>query len=85
MIDGLRAVEPGGGRRALSIVCALADQHGVSLTTVASPLDTVVGKKMPLLNLVNWYRSFGFDTLNDYGDDFEGYDNIEMIRLPQQL
>jgi hypothetical protein len=84
MIDDLRAVEQGGGHRAITALCGLADQHSVALTLVASPYDSVVGKTMELGQLISWYERFGFAPIGDYGGDYDGYDQIEMIRRPGQ-
>jgi hypothetical protein len=85
MIDDLASIEKGGGNYAMTILCNIADEIGVSFSVTAHPLESFAGKKMTLEELVNWYKSFGFVLSDDYTDEkgidnFEGYDNIDMIR-----
>ena len=84
-ISDIRALRPasGGGKEALTLICQLADKHGLKLDLTAktyldsSPLSTS--------ELQQWYARYGFTTVEDheeeiYGNDEDGYD---MIRMPR--
>ncbi len=59
-LNGLRAIERGGGRRALQRVLREADTLNVEIELSAVPLDAPAGKKMSEDELVAWYEQFGF-------------------------
>lgn len=73
-ISDLRAIERGGGRRALEAVLAEADRSGMRVNLFPVPLDSPGGKKMTADELSNWYKSFGFQ--------FDPNNDERMIREP---
>lgn len=81
-ISDILALQPGGGRAALELLCNLADKHGVKMSLTAKSYDTQRAT-LDTSQLKAWYERHGFVEDEDtFGDDDEGYD---MIRWPQAL
>ncbi len=81
-ISDILALQPGGGRAALELLCNLADKHGVKMSLTAKSYDTQRAT-LDTGQLKAWYERHGFVEDEDtFGDDDEGYD---MIRWPQGL
>lgn len=73
-LKSLRAVERGGGRRALEkLLAEVADKNSLRVTLSPTPFDAAAGKRMTEDELRAWYRKFGFED-DEYGD---------MLRRPR--
>lgn len=66
-LKSLRAIEPGGGRRALERLTRLADETGTAIQLTPEPFESAAGKEMTPTELTEWYRGFGFE--QDAGGD----------------
>lgn len=75
-LEEIRALVPGGGRKAMEILIKRADQYCAVLAGTVKPLPaTAYGmKKMPQRKLMDWYRHFGFES--------ERPKSPEIIRYP---
>jgi hypothetical protein len=61
-LSSLRAIEPGGGGRALRELTALADLYGVDIQLTAAPFEGGPNARtMTATELDKWYRGFGFE------------------------
>jgi hypothetical protein len=83
-LKDIRAIEKGGGAKAMTMLCALADRHRVELYLYAKGYAHV-----PTANLVVYYKQFGF---TDHGADLryldrvqdgEEHEGIDMSRAPR--
>lgn len=64
-LDSLRAVEKGGGRKAMEQLTKVADDNGTALQLSPEPFAAPVGKEMSPTELTEWYRGFGFQEQPD--------------------
>jgi hypothetical protein len=64
-LKSLRAIEPGGGRRALSRLTQMADEAGVAIELTPEPFAAPAGKEMTPTELSDWYAGFGFEAQPD--------------------
>lgn len=72
-LEDIRSMTPGAGTKAMTEICRLADQHGVTLDLYAKGYDTT-----PTAKLVEWYGRFRFFR-TDFDSDEEG---VDMERKP---
>jgi GNAT superfamily N-acetyltransferase len=85
-IETLRALSrrKGEGTKAMRFLTDLADKHGVELYLYAKPFGD---EKMPLDDLVRFYRRFGFDESEENRsdeDDADEDEGIVMVRYPER-
>jgi len=59
-VSGLRAIEKGGGRRAMQALIRVADENGVVIELWPVPGDAPAGKTMTQEALRSWYEGLGF-------------------------
>jgi len=64
-VDSLRAVEKGGGRKAMQQLTKAADTNGAALQLSPEPFGAEAGKEMSPTELTEWYRGFGFQEQPD--------------------
>jgi hypothetical protein len=64
-VDSLRAVETGGGRKAMEQLTEVADANGTELQLSPEPFAAEAGKEMSPTELTEWYRGFGFQEQPD--------------------
>jgi len=64
-VDSLRAVERGGGRKAMEQLTKVADDNGTELQLSPEPFAAEAGKEMTPTELTEWYRGFGFQEQPD--------------------
>ena len=64
-VDSLRAVETGGGRKAMEQLIEVADANGTELQLSPEPFAAEAGKEMTPTELSNWYAGFGFQEQPD--------------------
>jgi hypothetical protein len=64
-VDSLRAVETGGGRKAMEQLTEVADANGTELQLSPEPFAAEAGKEMTPTELTEWYRGFGFQEQPD--------------------
>lgn len=64
-VDSLRAVETGGGRKAMERLTEVADANGTELQLSPEPFAAEAGKEMTPTELSNWYAGFGFQEQPD--------------------
>ncbi len=64
-VDSLRAVETGGGRKAMEQLTKVADTNGTELQLSPEPFAAEVGKEMTPTELTEWYSGFGFQEQPD--------------------
>jgi len=64
-VDSLRAVETGGGRKAMEQLTEVADANGTELQLSPEPFAAEAGKEMTPTELSEWYRGFGFQEQPD--------------------
>jgi hypothetical protein len=64
-VDSLRAVETGGGRKAMEQLIEVADANGTELQLSPEPFAAEAGKEMTPTELGEWYRGFGFQEQPD--------------------
>jgi hypothetical protein len=64
-VDSLRAVETGGGRKAMEQLTEVADANGTKLQLSPEPFAAEAGKEMTPTELTEWYRGFGFQEQPD--------------------
>lgn len=64
-VDSLRAVETGGGRKAMEQLTEVADTNGTELQLSPEPFAAEAGKEMTPTELTEWYRGFGFQEQPD--------------------
>lgn len=64
-VSSIRAVEKGGGRKAMQQLVAAADQNGTTLQLTPEPFAAEAGKEMSPTELTEWYRGFGFQEQPD--------------------
>lgn len=86
-LSDIRAISPrsGGGTAGMNMVCAIADKHSVKITLNAQAYLDGEGGTMKNIQLINWYKRFGFDIDVDWEieSDDDLIDGIEMIRYPK--
>jgi len=60
-VEEVWSVTRGGGRAAMTVLCAIADTHGASIELDAIPLKAgPAGVQMTRKRLRRWYASLGF-------------------------
>jgi len=59
-VSGLRAIERGGGRRAMEALIRVADASGATIELWPIPSDAPAGKTMTQEALRDWYAGLGF-------------------------
>jgi hypothetical protein len=64
-VDSLRAVEKGGGRKAMEQLTKVADANGTALQLSPEPFAAPAGKEMTPTELSSWYGEFGFQEQPD--------------------
>lgn len=64
-LDSLRAVEKGGGRRAMEQLTKVADENGTTIQLSPEPFAAPAGKEMTPTELSDWYAGFGFEAQPD--------------------
>jgi hypothetical protein len=64
-VDSLRAVERGGGRKAMEQLTKVADANGTALQLSPEPFAAPAGKEMTPTELSSWYGEFGFQEQPD--------------------
>lgn len=64
-VDSLRAVETGGGRKAMEQLTEVADANGTELQLSPEPFAAEAGKEMTPTELTEWYSGFGFQEQPD--------------------
>ena len=64
-VDSLRAVETGGGRKAMEQLVQIADANGTELQLSPEPFAAPAGKEMSPTELTEWYKGFGFQEQPD--------------------
>jgi hypothetical protein len=64
-VDSLRAVETGGGRKAMEQLIEVADANGTELQLSPEPFAAEAGKEMTPTELTGWYSGFGFQEQPD--------------------
>lgn len=64
-LKSLRAIERGGGRRAMSRLTQIADDAGVAIELNPEPFAAPAGKEMSPTELTEWYKGFGFEERPD--------------------
>jgi hypothetical protein len=64
-LDSLRAVEKGGGRKALTQLIEVADENGTTIQLNPEPFAAPAGKEMTPTELSDWYAGFGFEAQPD--------------------
>ena len=64
-VDSLRAVETGGGRKAMEQLTKVADANGTELQLSPEPFAAEAGKEMTPTELTEWYSGFGFQEQPD--------------------
>ena len=64
-VDSLRAVETGGGRKAMEQLTKVADANGTELQLSPEPFTAEAGKEMTPTELTEWYSGFGFQEQPD--------------------
>lgn len=64
-VDSLRAVETGGGRKAMEQLVQVADSNGTELQLSPEPFAAPAGKEMSPTELTEWYKGFGFQEQPD--------------------
>lgn len=64
-VDSLRAVEKGGGRKAMEQLVQTADANGTELQLSPEPFAAPAGKEMSPTELTDWYKGFGFQEQPD--------------------
>jgi hypothetical protein len=62
-IVDIRALSKGGGKKALTTLCDLADHHYAPLSLTAEGYAHV-----PTAYLIRWYKSHGFEEVNSDGE-----------------
>lgn len=83
-IETLRALSrrKGEGTKAMRFLTDLADKHGVELYLYAKPFGD---EKMPLDDLVRFYRRFGFRQDEEADEEEDEYEGVEMHRWPREV
>jgi len=64
-LDSLRAVEKGGGRKAMEQLVKVADENGTTIQLSPEPFAAPAGKEMTPTELSDWYAGFGFEAQPD--------------------
>lgn len=64
-LDSLRAVERGGGRKAMQQLIKAADDNGTAIQLSPEPFAAPAGKEMTPTELSDWYAGFGFEAQPD--------------------
>jgi hypothetical protein len=64
-LDSLRAVERGGGRKAMEQLTKAADANGTAIQLSPEPFAAPGGKEMSPAELTEWYKGFGFQEQPD--------------------
>ena len=64
-LDSLRAVEKGGGRKAMEQLIKVADENGTTIQLSPEPFAAPAGKEMTPTELSDWYAGFGFEAQPD--------------------
>lgn len=64
-LDSLRAVEKGGGRKAMQQLIRAADDNGTAIQLSPEPFAAPAGKEMTPTELSDWYAGFGFEAQPD--------------------
>jgi len=64
-LDSLRAVEKGGGRKAMQQLTKAADDNGTTIQLSPEPFAAEAGKQMSPTELTEWYKGFGFQEQPD--------------------
>lgn len=64
-LDSLRAVERGGGRKAMQQLIKAADGNGTAIQLSPEPFAAPAGKEMTPTELSDWYAGFGFEAQPD--------------------
>lgn len=64
-LDSLRAVERGGGRKAMEQLTKVADANGTAIQLSPEPFAAPAGKEMTPTELSDWYAGFGFEAQPD--------------------
>lgn len=64
-LDSLRAVEKGGGRKAMQQLTKAADDNGTTIQLSPEPFAAEAGKQMSPTELIEWYKGFGFQEQPD--------------------
>ncbi len=64
-LDSIRAVERGGGRKAMEQLTKVADENGTTIQLSPEPFAAPAGKEMTPTELSEWYKGFGFQEQPD--------------------
>lgn len=86
-ISDIRSLLPrtGAGTEAMKILTNLADKHHVRLHLIAKAYSKDQKYVTDTVKLIKWYISLGFVVDDDFldDDDYEGYDEVEMVYYPR--
>jgi GNAT superfamily N-acetyltransferase len=78
-LSDIMSLDPfrGHGGLALRVLCDLADEKGVAIELTAKAYGRME-EFMDTRKLVQWYERYGFEIIENYGDD-----GVDMIRTPR--